>query len=242
MSDKLIFYDLKGRKGVAWAPNPWKGRLALNFKGVDYNTIWLEYPELEPTFKAAGVSPNPAGSFSDYSSPTIRLPDGTYVMDSVKIAEKLEADHPKPTFHLENGLHLGAASVTQELLFAIVPAVVDGLLDDWLQEPSKSWFIEDRERRFGMTMQQMRENLGGEKAWQNAEAALKKLQSFLTEHKKDEGPFVLGSTPCYADLCVVALLESLKRVCLEQYEQIIAYDERFKAIHDACKPWTEQDT
>jgi hypothetical protein len=64
---QYILYDLPSKGRCAcWSLNPWKGRfvrkckkihlpilyiarLALNFKGVDYKTIWLEYPDVAPT-------------------------------------------------------------------------------------------------------------------------------------------------------------------------------------------------
>lgn len=69
MTSKVILYDLPSKGRCAcWSLNPWKSiavfasmqesilmllvaRLALNFKGVPYETKWLEYPDVAPTFK-----------------------------------------------------------------------------------------------------------------------------------------------------------------------------------------------
>lgn len=73
MADQVIFYDLASRQGKGWSLNPWKGksrmlfnfcstcwefsaddipaRLVLNYKNIPYETEWLEYPDLRPTFE-----------------------------------------------------------------------------------------------------------------------------------------------------------------------------------------------
>lgn len=66
---KIVLYDLPSKKGVAWSFNPWRSmqcslylhknqrlsliaRMILNFKGLDYETQWVEYPDIAPTMKA----------------------------------------------------------------------------------------------------------------------------------------------------------------------------------------------
>jgi hypothetical protein len=51
MASQVILYDLPSQKGNAWNFNCWKTRLILNFKGVDYKTQWVEYPDIAPTWK-----------------------------------------------------------------------------------------------------------------------------------------------------------------------------------------------
>lgn len=62
-----------------------KARMVLNFKGIDYKTEWIEYPDLAPTFKSFGLPPNDpngTGYFMDYTAPAIRFEDGKLMMDS----------------------------------------------------------------------------------------------------------------------------------------------------------------
>ncbi|KAK5128938.1 hypothetical protein LTR85_000271 [Meristemomyces frigidus] len=241
MSDKVILYDLANRQATSWSPNPWKTRLALNFKGVEYTTEWVEYPDLAPKFKACGIPCNDPGAFADYSSPTVRFPDGTYVMDSAKIATKLEEVYPEPSLHLDSSPSDEAGELVNNLVMALLPGVMPGIVTDILQEPSASWFAEDRERRFGMKLDELAQKAGGEVGWQNAEPVLKKVKVMLQEGKKDDGPFVLGSTPSYSDLIIVAFFECLHRISMDDYERLMRFDLSFKALHEACKPWLEKD-
>jgi hypothetical protein len=72
--EEITLFDLPSKdRNACWSPNPWKGtqvyhiplvplvhtpklisflaRLVLNFKKIDYKTVWLEYPAIEPTLK-----------------------------------------------------------------------------------------------------------------------------------------------------------------------------------------------
>jgi hypothetical protein len=52
MAQEYILYDLPSKQDNAcWSPNTWKARAALNFKGVDYKTVWMPYTELQQTFR-----------------------------------------------------------------------------------------------------------------------------------------------------------------------------------------------
>jgi hypothetical protein len=71
----VTLYDIPGRDNRGgWSLNPWKSkvgfypelhcthskktaRLALNFKGIEYDTEWLEYPNIAPVLKAKYVTP-----------------------------------------------------------------------------------------------------------------------------------------------------------------------------------------
>ena len=189
----------------------------------------------------SGIPPNPQDDWADYTVPTVRLPDGSYVMNSISIVEKLEAMYPEPSLHLETNLHEEANTASMEVVIALLPDLQVNYLRDWLQEPSLSWFAEDRERRFGMTCEELAEQKGGNTAWPAAEAGLKKLQNLLVAHKRDEGPFLMGSTVCYGDFTIAVLFESVKRVGKSDYEKIMSYDDRFKDLHEACKPWLKRD-
>ena len=194
-----------------------------------------------PANESRGIPPNDPGAFAPYSSPTVRLTDGSYVMDSIKIAEKLESVYPSPSLHLDTELHVEAGKLSGSVVFAVFADFMAPVVDDWLQEPSKSWFIEDRKRRLGMDVWELERSKGGERAWPGAVEKLRELQAFLRDHKKDEGPFVLGSAVSYADLVIIALFESLKRVRKDAYEKIMAFDQDFKKLHEAGKKWTEKD-
>lgn len=80
----------------------------MEYKQIPYRTIWLEYPEIEPTLRGIGAKPSgvkPDGS-PWYTIPVIADeihpgPDGkpTVVVDSWDIAEYLDEKFPdRPLF------------------------------------------------------------------------------------------------------------------------------------------------
>ncbi len=47
----VILYDLACIKNVCFSPAVWRIRLMLNYKKIPYRTIFLEFPDIEPTLK-----------------------------------------------------------------------------------------------------------------------------------------------------------------------------------------------
>jgi glutathione S-transferase len=162
-------------------------------------------------------------------------------MESSKIVAKVEQLVPSPPLHLDLGLHEAAA----ELSFAVLVAVIPDLyleVEKTLNEPSRSFFVERRCERAGVSsFQELQEKAGGEKARPKIEAAVQRLREFLKENKRDEGPFVLGGEVSYADLVVVALLEALERGSRELYELVVGDAEELRRLHEACRKWAGRD-
>jgi len=48
--EKCVLKKGGGRKSMAVLTR--KARISLNFKGIDYETQWLEYPDVAPTLKS----------------------------------------------------------------------------------------------------------------------------------------------------------------------------------------------
>ncbi len=48
---EIVLYDLACIKNVCFSPVVWRIRLMLNYKGIPYKTIFLEFPDIEPTLK-----------------------------------------------------------------------------------------------------------------------------------------------------------------------------------------------
>ncbi|KAI0258200.1 hypothetical protein BC834DRAFT_912736 [Gloeopeniophorella convolvens] len=59
MSEEILYalYAIPGNsvKYLAWSPNMWKARFALNYKGVPYKTGWIEFPDIAPLAQRIGA-------------------------------------------------------------------------------------------------------------------------------------------------------------------------------------------
>lgn len=48
---EIVLYDLACTKNVCFSPVVWCTRLMLNYKQIPYKTVFLEFPDIEPTLK-----------------------------------------------------------------------------------------------------------------------------------------------------------------------------------------------
>lgn len=233
-------------------------RLVLNYKGIPYRTEWIEHPQITSKFKelsvnsafpsvthqanpiASDITPH-TGPGSPYTVPVIQLADGTHVMDSAAIASTLESVYPEPSIHLETGLHEKFGPTFGKIGGPLVPVFMPRIARDKLLESSVPWFQEARKKAFGMSLDELEQVKGGEQAWAAAQPGFKELISFLTDHKQDEGPFVLGSQVSYVDFVIVSMAEAFRRIGDDLFEKFVAQDERLRELHQACQKWMKDD-
>jgi len=187
----------------------------------------------------------------------MRFPDNTYVMDSCKIADELERRYPTPSLHLDSDV----LPKVEELITRFM-ASMGGVLsprgpDALLNEPSHKHFVDKIEKQFGMSMEQLEREKGGQQAWENAKPAVEELGRVL---RAKGGPFVLGkegrgfsfsihgekqrlmATPVsYADFNIVGFLRFLKRIGEDLYERMVKMEPALKTLYDASAVWLERD-
>ncbi|KAF2120809.1 glutathione S-transferas-like protein [Lophiotrema nucula] len=232
-----ILYDLPTREKTAWSLNPWKTRMTLNYKKIDYQTEWVEYPDLQPTLSSYGIPPNDHNDPSylvDYTSPAIRFEDGAYAMDSWIIAQELEKRYPSPSLHLDDPVveevRSSIKSVDNPIRGAIIPRVARYLLPD----RSREYFERTRAVRLGIPLSQFEKEKGGEQIWEDVKVPAQKFAEVL---KRNGGPFFLGEEVSYADFIFVSFLHFLKMANADAFERFLALDPAFPAVYEACKPW-----
>lgn len=96
----IVFYDIAMRPPVektCCSPNPWKTRLALNFKGLRYTTSWVPLPDVAKVRGSLKVPP--CRKFADgtdfFTLPIIEDPTtDSLVGDSFDIAVYLQNTYP----------------------------------------------------------------------------------------------------------------------------------------------------
>ena len=170
-----------------------------------------------------------------YTLPAIKLPDGTFQMGSGIIASRLSTMFPDPPLSLD--LEDEAHQAYQKALLPLFPNLMPKIRENWITEYALPYWTRTREALFGMTVDQFHELKGGEKAWEIAKPGLDGLKRFLTENKKDPGPFVFGSQVSYADFVICGVLESARMTDEAFFQRLTGYDEAFANLYWACKPW-----
>ncbi|KAH8823343.1 hypothetical protein DL96DRAFT_1617293 [Flagelloscypha sp. PMI_526] len=99
----ITLYDIPSTlPGVVWGPNTLLTRITLEFKGIPFETKWIEYPEIEPTAKTISAEPTtfrPDTGKPKYTVPMIHdASTGTTISDSWNILNYLEETYPdKPS-------------------------------------------------------------------------------------------------------------------------------------------------
>ncbi|RMY98397.1 hypothetical protein D0864_04395 [Hortaea werneckii] len=210
-------------------------RLFLNYKNIPYQTHWVDHVTLKPTLSSLGYPPNDEGQ---YTVPTVRLPDGSWIMDSLVIARKLNDIHPEPKLIIDEtslaDMQKGLGMTARPLFPVIMPRIATIVTQE-----SEAHFREIRAKDFGMPLEEFERTKGGEKAWTDAEPGFR----FLAElyGKEDDGPFLMGSQPSFGDFVIVAFIECVMRVGEDMGKKWLSMDERLARVHEACKPWMEKD-
>ncbi|KAI9745389.1 MAG: hypothetical protein M1818_000923 [Claussenomyces sp. TS43310] len=240
--NKVILFDLPSKgESHCWSLNPWKARLALNYKGIPYETRWTEYPEIAPLFKSFGIAPNSAGSVP-YAIPAVRMPDGRYIMDSAKIAEALEAQQPLPSLQLASprvGRTQEAVQLTDK---ALTPVAKTRVPETVLNPGSIEYFRRTRSQRFGMPLEELaRSELAGEAAWTRAAEGLARVRGVLAED--ESGPYVMGLEPGFADFVLAGFWRFMQVLDRDGdlFGRLMKYDESFPKHFAACEKWLVRD-
>ncbi|KAL6905053.1 hypothetical protein GGI43DRAFT_432239 [Trichoderma evansii] len=192
MSDKPTLFDIPSKHGKAWSVFVWRTRMALNYKGIPYEMIWLEFPDIAPTLKSFGLAPNPPSSYDKpYTVPTIKHPSAGYIMESNVIARELEKLHPEPSLHLDNGYYDKARASVEETILCLLPELAPRIPFTLLNDGSIEYFNRTREEFLGMPLSEVLESdKAGENAWAAARSGMEKMKALLKENSS--GPYVDG--------------------------------------------------
>ncbi|KAG5642389.1 hypothetical protein DXG03_002847 [Asterophora parasitica] len=238
MSNVITFYDIPSKvPGVAWSPNTWKGRYALNFKGLPYKTVWVEYPDIEEVSKKIGAPPTgtkPDGS-PFYTLPAIFDPStNTAVSESIRIAEYLDKTYPDAPKLLPGGTHALQHAAINAYLPTGGPALQFAMpaTHRILNAGSEHYFRINREPLFGKTLEDLTPT-GPERdvEWAKVKAGFNVVDEWL---QAGEGPYFLGKTPSFIDFVVGARLFWFRAIFGEdsaEYKDILSWNEGRWAVY-----------
>ncbi|KAI1790149.1 hypothetical protein LXA43DRAFT_891563 [Ganoderma leucocontextum] len=237
MSQPVVFYDIPSTaKGVAWSPNTWKTRYSLNIKGIPYQTVWVEYPDIAALCKKIGVGPTTTlfDGQPFYTLPAIYDPNTkTAVVDSGKIARYLDEAYPDTHKLIPAELGVLIAAFQDAFLGAFgaahAPIIIPAAFSV-LHPGSQPYFRRTREVRLGGKLEALAPQ-GSEAraaAWAKVKKATSKVASWYEADGKERS-FVLGDDAgaTYADVIVAGFFMWFK-ACLgedsEEWKEMISWD------------------
>ncbi|KAI0163517.1 hypothetical protein BJ166DRAFT_498153 [Pestalotiopsis sp. NC0098] len=210
---QIVLYDIASAPPkTCYAPNPWKARYALNFKGVDYRTSWVEYLDVTRTRKELGVPPC---RFHADGSPFYTLPviqdhsnGGALVGDTFDIAVYLDKQYPDgPTLiPARSAAVFKAFNKQMDALFTSTVLL-------WCQgitfhpdqaDEAKAQFSA---RAGGIPYEDI--TVRGEARTQLLEASKEKLGEVAELFRDPEQPFLEGAEATYADIIIGGWLTTM---------------------------------
>ncbi|KAF7364577.1 Glutathione S-transferase-like protein ustS [Mycena venus] len=250
MASSIVFYDIPSSlPDKAWSPNTWKtrcatsiwpdvqsadsktltmvpdGRYALNFKGLSYRTVWLEYPEIEPKLREMGAAPtrNKPDGRPHYTLPLIHdLSTGVVIAESSRIAAYLDATYPDTPRLMPEGT-IGFHFAFEDAALALLPPIWKYAIPAScakLNPVSEAYFRPTREATFGVAMKDMMPTGEADVVeWQKVKNSFGKMDGWIRDNSEGS-VYLMGDAPCYADLWMAAYVIWIKLVLPEKFEDL----------------------
>ncbi|KAH7024679.1 uncharacterized protein B0I36DRAFT_331851 [Microdochium trichocladiopsis] len=268
----MDYYDIAMRAPVAetcCSVNPWKARLALNFKAAPYKTHWVSLPDIPKTRTSLGVAPcRKHASGAEYPTLPVLIDHatGSKIGDSFEIAVYLQKQYPTsgagnlfPQDVSEIGYTYG-----QELAPWMPP------LSERNEEPEYDDYSRfNREVDLAFTThvglmgyflpleneaaKKVFLDRAGLQSWEQIgvhgevrQGLLNGFWAMLNDmarifKRRDQGPFILGDRATYADLCLGGWLFMASRTLpKEEWEQVITGNDRvYGRLFETLGKWAE---
>ncbi|KJA29515.1 hypothetical protein HYPSUDRAFT_211357 [Hypholoma sublateritium FD-334 SS-4] len=222
----IVLYDLVSTlPHKAFAPNTWKTRFCLNYKGLSYRTAWIDLDRAAikaGVYDKLGLAPLP----SPDGSPAYLLPvihdtaTGVSVADSFAIAEYLERTYPAAQRLFPHNTAALQSLVDGATFDGVIQSVLRfTVLDRYLvlRPVGKDYFRRTREAEFGMPLEDIAPKGNDAVAeWAKVEAAFGAIAAW---YAKSEGPFILGPTVSWADFAVACWVMTARSIWGEESQK-----------------------
>jgi glutathione S-transferase len=217
----ILLYDLVGADaGRPFSPHCWKAKMALAHKGLEFDTVPTPFTSV----------PKVEGGTSK-TVPVIR--DGDKVVaDSFAIALYLEEAYPaRPTLFGGAGGMAMARFIERWSQLTLHPfkgaaAVLD--IHQRLDAPDKAYFRQNREMRFGRSLEDV--SAGRDAGLAAYRASLEPLRSMLAWQ-----PFIGGASPLFADYIVFGAFQWVRVISpypfLDEGDAVAEWFERCLDLH-----------
>ena len=233
-------------------------RYALNIKGVPYETVWVEYPDVEALSKKIGAMPTGTRKSDGapwYTLPVIYDPNSKKVIaDSATIVRYLDKTYPDMGPILippgTDALHFAFHDAFMGVMFG-----GKGHFAALTLSPACKLFssrsAEYVRRHHGLALGDIDAlaPFGSEKRaehWRGLQMTMNKFAGWLRggEDGTEELLFMGGSRICFADVTLAGVLKSMQRVLPEEeWKDIMGWDGgRWARFMDAFRPYEFVDT
>ncbi|KAI5826433.1 hypothetical protein K523DRAFT_311400 [Schizophyllum commune Tattone D] len=244
----IMLYDVPGSTPQPWAPNIWRIRFILNYKRLRYRTIWVEFPDVEPTLRSLGAPPSarrPDGR-SVYTLPVIVDPtpaqagaSPVILSNATTIAEYLETRYPARAVFPEGSRALQTLfvhHVQETLARSLLPVMVP--LSHERLPPRTQVHYSGAGRGAGSPAER-------EAAWAAVRAEFDFLAGVLDKNTGDgDGDAVVaqGHDVSYADFALCAVLVWMERMAPHDgWARVRGWNGgRWARLWERCRPYMDE--
>ncbi|THH18198.1 hypothetical protein EW146_g2737 [Bondarzewia mesenterica] len=212
----IILYDLQGNTAMkAWSPNVWKSRYILNYKGLPYETEWIEFPDIADFCKRLRVPPTTIHKGTpNYTLPVLYNPStDSYITDSFNIALHLEHAYPntRPLFPTGSiaTMKMFDDVFGDKVVRHLVPVML-ARVHAQLSDRSAEYFRRTREPRFRSKLEDIAPLEKQGEMWDKVRAGLGVIDGYMNAN--GECLFWMGDEVTYADVTLAGWLMWVKSI------------------------------
>ncbi|WP_291295720.1 glutathione S-transferase family protein [Elioraea sp.] len=201
-----------------FSPFCWRSRMALAHKGLDFESIPWRFTETDRL------------AFAQHAKVPVLVDGDRTVADSWTIARYLDEAYPdRPSLlHGRPEPYRFVAAWNDAVLQPGIARLIVSDIPPLLREAERSYFVASREKRFGMTLDQV--TADREQKLPAFRATLQPLRLALAH-----GPFLGGDAPDYADYIVFGSFMWARSTSplslLEEGDVVLVWRERLLDLH-----------
>jgi glutathione S-transferase len=196
----IELYDLCGAEDKRFSPFCWRTKAVLTHKKIPFSTIPVSFTEKDKI------------AFSGQDRVPVIKDNGTVVYDSWAIAKYLEEKYPEPKIFpglgLKESCRFFNLYIDNTVHGALILVVVNDIWNN-IQEKDRHYFRESREKRFGMTLEQIAAKRDENRP--KMQAVLVQLEETLA------GQEYFFGVQTYADFCLFGTFKFATTVSKEPF-------------------------
>ena len=181
-----LLYELCGSDPArVFSPFCWRIRMALALKGLPFESVPWRFTETERL------------RFANHTKVPVLVDGDRVVVESWEIAKYLDRAYPQTRALIQGAPETYAFVLawSESVLFARASRLIVSDIPALLDAQDRAYFVESREARYGMTLEQVTE--GREAKLPDFRALLQPLRRVLRDQ-----PFLGGAAPDFADCAV----------------------------------------
>lgn len=199
----------------------------------------VRYKQSQTDFLDASLPPNTTGI--PYTIPAIQLPTGEWLMDSRKVAERLEDMYARPTARVKSEIVAKVEKLTDRIMQTVCADFIPKIPRNLLGERSLDYWYRTREEWFdGKPLDQVAAEMGGDQVYDAARPDVGSITALLKQNSA--GPFFEGETITYADFIWASFLHFFENLDIECLYKLVGPDaQSHLALLEACRPWLQRN-